>query len=428
MFPANGAMVRLHVHQKSTVQKKIDPLHHVRGTTALRIFLFSCLANLTVFDFFGAKIRFEHLTWPFFIYFILQNKAIESQTSGKGIKSAKIFLIIWFSLALFSSSFLARNPIRSYWVACQILFGIFIFLRLSNSSLSKVVFQQAKTVLSFFLRLHAVIFLLTPIRSYLPGTIFSLDQRFIGFTYEANVLAGIATLWIAIAYTKSEKHDLSRRSKIDLLASLLVIFSTGTRAAIISILLLSVVIIVEKIKNQKYLSLIGSFYGLVILFVSVSALNFTRILGDPQSLVNRLATALDFNSETLVYRLRVYEIAINDIRQSDVIYKLLGRGLNAFSQTHQIDISQVENAYLSNLPLSLLYDTGIIGLFFFVLFIVRLISTSFQLDRVSIGFWFALLIATSTTNMFWFCFIWLFITFISSTNEKNKSGLNSSSL
>jgi hypothetical protein len=421
MLPINGAMEGLDVSNQSTAHKRIDLTTQARGGIALRIFLLSCFVNFPVFEIFGAKIRFEHLTWPLLIYFILQNRSIETRKSNNGIKTAKILLLAWFSIALFSSGFLARDPIRSYWVACQISLGIFIFLRLSNSSLTSLIFIEAKSVLSFFLRLHVIIFLLSPLRNYLPAMIFSFDNRFIGFTYEANVLAGIAALWIAVEYIKSEKHQLSLKSKIDLLAALLIIFGTGTRAAFLAILSLVFVIFLEKVKNQRFLSMIRSFYSLVTLSIVFVTFNLTRILGDSQSLISRIYSAADFNADTLIYRLRVYEIAISDIRQSDVIYKLLGRGLNAFTQAHQIDISRVEDAYLSNLSLALLYDTGIIGLLFFVLFILRTISVSFQISHVSIGFWFVLIIATSTTNMFWFCFIWLFITFILSTSEKEKT-------
>jgi hypothetical protein len=396
----------------------------VRGKFALKVFLFSCLANFSAFDLFGAKFRIEHLTWPLLFFFIFQNKSIERRASNNGIKSAKRFLILWVSIALFSSGFLAKDSARSFWVAYQISIGVIIFVRLSNSSLTNVVLVEGKRVILFFLELHAIIFLLTPVRNFLPNTFFSLDQRFIGLTYEANVLAGIATFWIAIEFVKSDKHQFGFKTRIDLAVCLLLIFASGTRAAFIATMLIAIVILIERVKSQKYLSLIVSFYGLCLFLTSLITLNLFRILTDSQTLLSRISSAFDFNAETLLYRIKVYEIAISDIRESEIIYKIFGRGLNSFSQVHQIDISRVEDAYLSNLPLAIMYDSGILGLICFTLFIAILISATLRVDRTSIAFWLVLIIATSTTNMFWFSFLWLFMTLISGSTGNEKANSN----
>lgn len=111
------------------------------------------------------------------------------------------------------------------------------------------------------------------------------------------------------------------------------------------------------------------------------------------------------------YRLASYQYAFDEM--NDVLDVIVGQGANAFSigldQRQQILPGEIP-IFLSNLPMQVLYDSGIIGLLLLVLFFRALRPPAGGRDRgraVYLAAGSGFLIIALFTSPFWFGFSWV---------------------
>lgn len=136
------------------------------------------------------------------------------------------------------------------------------------------------------------------------------------------------------------------------------------------------------------------------------------MLGTPAA--QKFRATLDFDSVTGQSRVVAWKTAWQDLEQSGSFHT--GLGANSFAQRHPSPTIRGEPDYLGNLPLSILYDGGLIGVLLFSGAILCLIARGGNARGwlLNIIFVLALMIVGAATNPIWMGFVWVTIAAIAS--------------
>jgi hypothetical protein len=126
-----------------------------------------------------------------------------------------------------------------------------------------------------------------------------------------------------------------------------------------------------------------------------------------QPLLSKFADTFDFSSGNGAYRVVIQRLALDDMQS--VQTWVFGLGTNSFSQRH-VDPSRpgmAVEAFLGNLPLQIVYDSGIIGLSI-ILFLTAALLRSSHFSVSSLAVMSAFIVVASATSPFWFATTWIF--------------------
>jgi hypothetical protein len=145
--------------------------------------------------------------------------------------------------------------------------------------------------------------------------------------------------------------------------------------------------------------------GLVVAFLSLALVALIApSVAEP--LVEKAAVAVDFSGGTGAVRAETWSIAVSDLSTTDL---LIGKGTNSFGQRHR-DQTQPQAdrpGYIGNLPLQIVYDSGLVGA---LLLLVALLS-AIPHGRIGRARALAMLIVylacALATSPFWFASTWL---------------------
>jgi hypothetical protein len=220
--------------------------------------------------------------------------------------------------------------------------------------------------------------------------------------YEPNVLAGILVLSV-IALTCGPRGPRRRTHVLAAGLAILAIPATQTRAAVAALAVAFLIVGVQRRAGAIRRALVRITAGAtVVLVAAVTAGAF-----DPGPLLNKFRAIADLQSGNGAYRLNLYKLAMNDLDSAgDWVF---GLGVNSFSLMH-LDPSRPGSgipAYLSNLPLQIVHDTGLVG----VLLIGALVAQLWWRARHSVAalpMLTAFFIISLSTSPFWFASTWLF--------------------
>ncbi|OLT34766.1 hypothetical protein BJF84_17195 [Rhodococcus sp. CUA-806] len=179
---------------------------------------------------------------------------------------------------------------------------------------------------------------------------------------------------------------------------------TVTRAAWVAMGILFIGILLYKAMRFPVTLL---FATATALFLATNSLTASRVTADEETWQWRVLHVFDLVTGTGGYRVEIWRLAWSDISERD-LSSLVGSGLNSFSAFHPVDPTRVDSAYLSNLWIGLVYDSGYIGLIFFLILIVGLFY-SIENKLLSLPLFASLAVCASFTNIVWFAFPWLFI-------------------
>lgn len=311
----------------------------------------------------------------------------------------------WLIVELLSSIAFAPVPMASLWVWSQALLGCVLFLAISEldddakAAISRVSVLVGASTVMMSLIFAAWGFALGIDRHDVPG--FSSDGRLVGFSFEPNILASSAVMWIVVVIcARGWFSTWERWSVVPLLIGVVL---SGTRAGWIALAVVgaSYALLVRGLLQRHLRLIVGSAAGLLIAWI-VAAVAFWNTRED--SITWRIAHILDLRSATAGYRLDIYRTAISDLDRYDAW--AVGLGTNSFSQRHLIDATSTGPAYLSSLFIALLYAGGVIGLMFFVAMKVELVRGSgrrlFTLLTVT-----AFIVCSLTTSVLWFSFVYV---------------------
>ena len=224
-----------------------------------------------------------------------------------------------------------------------------------------------------------------------------------GPTLEANFLGTQELCWLFLGLHGRLLHD-ERPSPWKVAGVLLGIVASMTRAVWIATLLVLCAAFVAHLRRRPKAAEPAARRG-IARPVAVGLLAIVLMVGGPQ--VEKLTASFDFGSGTAAARLTNWRIAWDDVTGSDAY--LTGLGTNSYGQRHLSRTMPGEPDYLGNLPLMVLYDSGLIGVVLFggamAALVVRGRSAQDRLLRLV--FVLALMIVGAATNPVWLGFVWV---------------------
>jgi hypothetical protein len=126
----------------------------------------------------------------------------------------------------------------------------------------------------------------------------------------------------------------------------------------------------------------------------------------------KFRAGLDFQSSTGQARVADWKAAWSDITSSGEY--LTGLGTNSFGQRHASPTIKNQPGYLGNLPLTVLYDSGLVGVVLFcgAMTGVVLRGRNPRSRLLNVIFVVSLMIVGAATSPVWFGFVWVTVAII----------------
>lgn len=241
-------------------------------------------------------------------------------------------VLIWCFLNIITAVWIARTPSSWYWI-----------LRWGSAaalccSILAIVFWLGSTAQIFDFGVQV-----DPTYGGYAAYVFSL---------EANILAGLLCLWALVAVT-NPMGAVPQWIRLTLVFSApMAILTTHTRAALVAYVVgLAACMILKPAARRVAVASIGvGGLGALLLLLGGGDLGFSKFMG-----------VFDIDEGTGGLRNRVGNVAIAEWWSSPE--RMIGLGWNSFGQRH-IDETQPALSlpgYIGNLPVQILYDSGIVG-------------------------------------------------------------------
>lgn len=222
-----------------------------------------------------------------------------------------------------------------------------------------------------------------------------------GTVFEANVFAGLVTLWSIVACSSrvSALVGLKRVRVIIVCLTPLVCIAAHTRTAFVVAILLWVFIALRSSRRFYYILAVPGIA--VAVLTAVTSLTVVPGLG-------KFASPFDFQGGTGGYRANSWAQALVDIKGSYGFW-LLGGGLNSFGQRHFDPTLRGTGApwYLSNLPLDILYDGGVVAVILVGLALAYVLKATSGPTRLF--FVIAYVVLGSQASTLWLLQTWVFV-------------------
>ena len=414
-------LTKFRVYSIAVPEVTKDVAKPFRGIVLFQIYILTLWFNRPVFDFSGAKIRLELISVLLLVVFYIKNRVNLKNDSFKSgwFSVLRVSGLAWITLSLFTSFYFAPSPFRSLWVVLQIGVGISSMALLLNVRNKDFLIDLANRAIFPLLVLYSTtyIFFALSLNSLVLNQV-SSSGRLTGFSYESNILASQAVIWMGVIYQNRER--LTRWKNSTFLLLTIVIIGTGTRAAIFALFLILTFHLIRLIKGIRLSGWVIALLVTTILIFVNSIFTSIVLKTNLGNSFGRTFQVFDTNADTAQYRLRVFEIAIEDIRQSRDINKIFGNGTNSFAQLNPLDISKVEEGYLSNVWLATLYDSGIVGFSLFMLFAYSLYRITRPSGFESVLVLLSIAVCATTTSMIWFSFLWISLSFLKVGDKSKK--------
>lgn len=320
------------------------------------------------------------------------------------IKGLAAFVALNFAVSLIASPQVRKSETIALWYLIDL---VIVLLALAyytgrRDSLERHLYRGAWIAVGYGLIAWAV----NAAGHHIPGTSHTEGLRTYGIAYEPNILAGTAAIWIVVLLTRGGR--LRRSEKLFCLLASAAIVLTATRTAFLAIA--AGVVISWLAVGIGGRVMVRAFWSIAAFALGAAFLDFT-LPTVVAPLVHKL-THLNFNNQTASYRFDSWHVAFGDLHSW---HWLFGLGTNSFGMRH-IDPTSIYQlvpspGYLGNLPLDILYDTGLVGLGILGVVAWRLVKlypgSGRRVRRFAIAATF-LVIATGTSPFF-FSYFWLFI-------------------
>lgn len=238
-----------------------------------------------------------------------------------------------------------------------------------------------------------------------------------GLSWEANILASTLAVWTFVALT-DDRAKTSRALMAAIAVACVAILLSLTRAAVVGLGTGVVIwaILGDQLARRTVVKMaIVCTAGILGLFVLVP--------GVAAPVGARASSLLDFSSGTGRYRAGIAGTAVGDLHGLDWV---TGLGTNSFGQRH-LDPSLPDKptpAYLGNLPLQVVYDSGLIGSLLLGAALFTLIPRNRRRAARSVGLLVVYLACGSATSPLWFGFTWILmgIAVVARRRQESASG------
>ena len=273
-----------------------------------------------------------------------------------GVKSFFIFLskrkifinLLIYSLISILAIFVTSGSINGYYFSFSVIYSLLLISWLLNvekpdSSWFEFIFNRIYYIVIISLLASFIFF---PELTYGPKTQFRLQS--ITLYVGSNGLAWFLTCFSIFLYFKKQKNK-----KIILVLILALIIITKSRTSIAIISLFYFLVLNNKLKYLFLFLIIGSFdYSYFFEIVSRNETQFSNLSG----------------------RTLIWDLAIQKLQKNQLIGHGLWNGpFEALFETQFTGISQLHNSFVE-----VLVSTGLIGLFFWSLFLILNVFKSFK--------------------------------------------------
>lgn len=320
----------------------------------------------------------------------------------------------WWTLSLLSSVFVALEPVRSLFMLLNLTVGVLAFLAVAvYPSLHGDLVRWGTVVLAVVSGVSLLWLFLGP-----PGSILVADpqggelSRVRGLSLEPNLMGGLCAAWLGVMYYWREQLSPALRSAAVPIGLALVF--TNTRAAWVAFaVVFAFWLLTRQARFARSPHVIPLYLLGAVLLVSRAA-GVDTVEG---SLLWKLQNVFDFSTGNGLYRIESWRIALADLRT--LRDHLFGLGVNSYSQHHPLDLTRVTEGYLGNVWLGWYYDSGLLGLVAFLVFlVVTVLRNPDWVDSVPAHL--AVAIGATSTNSFWMVFPWIAIALVSAPHPRRE--------
>lgn len=372
------------------------------------VYFFAITANGLVFTAGFGTLRPELLALPVLLIIVLQERTRTGSGGHTSQYRPLVFAsVVWLSVTLLSSAFVAPERLRSLWICLQIVAAVGTYFALSGSGRKEQFIRIGSAILTLVALLSILCYLLTRFAGINLPFVYGVaaDGRLIGLSFEVNVFAAQCVGWLAVLFANRAVHVKFLYPIIAILS--VAIMLGGTRAAWVALALLAFLTLVESFR-------VGNLsHSLFLCGAAVSAFSYVLLTGgdaeNTDDFAWRVSNILNVSQGTGAYRIDIYTLALSDI--NTLSRWLFGSGANSFSQYHAIDATGTGAPYLSSVWAAVLYDSGLLGFLAFIALICGCVLRSSG-RRVALVIPFTLLLCATTTNIVWFAFTWVYIALI----------------
>jgi hypothetical protein len=218
-------------------------------------------------------------------------------------------------------------------------------------------------------------------------------------SWEANVLASTLAVWGFVGLS-SRDASVQRLARIGAPLAIAAIAVSYTRSAVIGLALGLIVWTAsgDHLAARKVIRLAAMTLGAVVV------LGFVHQVATPVE--KRFAKLLALNSGTAAFRMDSARTASNDLKGIDLV---VGRGAESFGQLHSDPTRPGQPRYIGELPVQILYDSGLIGFVLLAAALASLRPFARKHTGRALGLLVVYLVAATATSPFWFGWTWILI-------------------
>lgn len=397
------------------------------------IFCIALLQNIE-FRFLGVTITPERiLSIPLVL---LSISLILIKGKMPKIKMVDVLFMSWLVVGLISSSFSDVHSWSLKMYVLLLLASCFYFTA-ALLTVNPVIFFKTK-IFSFLLfllgPLLVLIYFLNFLELDLPDFIRHLLQagsggiRIRGTIYEANLYGSYLITFILLSWALIFKNIFLKIFLIIfLLIGMLLSFSRGPWIGFVLSAFVYLILIHPRPYTLEGVSKKLFFLGLISILILVAAVSFYSTYMDYE-LIGRI--------HSINTRLTMWSLSLQYIIENP----LIGNGLFSFSALNPeapelVGSETHRSAWISNLPLAVLHDTGAIGFLLFFVFILVILYTNWfkvresiirnqaenQESRISAALYsgvFGLLVTSMTIPSHLLAFFWIMVALLRNYNPR----------
>lgn len=221
-----------------------------------------------------------------------------------------------------------------------------------------------------------------------------------GLSYESNILAATLAVWAFVALTCPGIVPRRARNLIVVLAGMAIALSL-TRAAVVGLAAgLLVWALMEGLLGWRVV------VRMCAVTVGVIGLSYVVAPNVVAPIATKAGRLFDFGSGNGQLRVSEWKKSLGDISGADW---LVGLGTNSYGQRH-LDPTRPDlriPAYLGNLPLQVVYDSGIVGAGLLCGAVVRVIPKTRRQAARALGLLTVYVACAVATSPFWFGTTWV---------------------
>lgn len=354
-------------------------------------------------DLMGATFRLEHLVLVATVVALVVAGREQSLVVASRDRTAMLFaaFVVWSAIISALQSVSPGDSLRIVgWLALDWLFLVVVLATWRDAA------SLAGTAVSFA-GIAALVAIVLWFAAWAAGTSVGVSAETggtaaSGLSFEPNLLGATVALYVFVAFTGLSSLSRSRTTWF-VMAGVVAVALSLTRAAMVGLGLGLAMWAVCSGSRARLRLLRLVLAGTVV--AAVAVLIVPQIAG-PVS--RSAAEVMDFEAGTGRNRLESWRTAVADMRGFNLV---VGLGTNSFGQRHFEPTlpTTPTPAYLANLPLQILYDTGIVGAALLSAVVGSILSARRLRDGRAAGLLIVYVVCASATSPFWYGTTWVFV-------------------